>query len=219
MDLLPTVTVEPDAPHVASVIWLHGLGADGHDFEPVVPHLGPLPGVRFVFPHAPSLPVTVNGGYVMPAWYDILEMDIGRKVDEEGVRTSARRVADLVASERERGLPSERIVLAGFSQGGAVALHQGVRHPERLAGLLALSTYLPVDVREEERAPANLEVPIFQGHGTHDPMVLPELGEAARDRLTALGYRPEWRTYPMQHEVCLPELEDVGAWLRGVLGL
>ena len=176
--------------------------------------------VRFVFPHAPSIPVTVNGGMVMPAWYDILGMDFERRVDEAGVRASAGRARDLIEREKAAGVPASRIVLAGFSQGGAIALHEGLRHPETLAGILALSTYLACDGNlEEERTEANLATPILQCHGTQDPMVTPRMGEAARDRLQALGHAVDWRTYPMAHQVCPEEIEHIGAWLRGVLAL
>lgn len=221
--LLDCVVLEPGRPADAAVIWLHGLGASGHDFPPIVAELG-LPedhAVRFVFPHAPRIPVTINGGMVMPAWYDILNMDFDqRRVDEDGVRASATRLEDLVARERERGVPAARTVLAGFSQGGAIALHAGLRHPERLAGVLALSTYLAVDGdAEDERAASNLDVPILQCHGSQDPMVPMTKGEAARDRLRELGYEVEWEDYPMQHQVCMEEIERIGAWLRQVLSL
>ena len=221
--LLDCVVLEPGRPADAAVIWLHGLGASGHDFPPIVAELG-LPedhAVRFVFPHAPRIPVTINGGMVMPAWYDILNMDFDqRRVDEDGVRVSATRLEDLVARERERGVPAARTVLAGFSQGGAIALHAGLRHPERLAGVLALSTYLAVDGdAEDERAASNLDVPILQCHGSQDPMVPMTKGEAARDRLRELGYEVEWEDYPMQHQVCMEEIERIGAWLRQVLSL
>ena len=221
--LLDCVVLEPGRPADAAVIWLHGLGASGHDFPPVVAELG-LPedhAIRFVFPHAPRIPVTINGGMVMPAWYDILNMDFDqRRVDEDGVRASAARLEDLVARERERGIPAERIVLAGFSQGGAIALHAGLRHPERLAGVLALSTYLAVDGDVgEERPAANRDVPILQCHGSQDPMVPMAKGQAARDRLRELGYEVEWEDYPMQHQVCMEEIERIGAWLRHVLSL
>jgi phospholipase/carboxylesterase len=216
--LLECIVVEPDraADADAAVIWLHGLGATYHDFPPVVPELR-LPrdhGVRFVFPQAPSVPVTVNGGMVMPAWYDILGMDFERRVDEAGVRRSAAQLAALVARENGRGVASERIVVAGFSQGGAIALHLGVRHPERLGGVLALSTYLACDGNlDSERSPANAETPILMCHGHSDPMVPLGLAVRARERLRGLGYEVDWREYPMAHEVCGPELRDVGAWL------
>ncbi|MEM9381664.1 MAG: dienelactone hydrolase family protein [Planctomycetota bacterium] len=220
--LLDCVVLEPGRPANASVVWLHGLGASGHDFPPIVPELG-LPkdhAVRFVFPHAPAIPVTVNGGMVMPAWYDILGMDFDRRVDEAGVRRSAEAARALLEREKGSGIPAERIVLAGFSQGGAIALHEGVRHPERLAGILALSTYLVCDCDiESERSEANGATPILQCHGTQDPMVTPAMGEAARERLTGLGYGVEWHAYPMAHQVCAEEIEEIGRWLRGRLDL
>jgi phospholipase/carboxylesterase len=220
--LLERVEVEPPGEADAAVIWLHGLGADGHDFPPIVPELG-LPeghGVRFVFPHATPIPVTINGGMVMRAWYDIKTLDLEREHDEGGVRRSANQAAALIAHEQARGIPSGRIVLAGFSQGGAIALHQGLRHPEPLAGLVALSTYLAIDGDlEHERSPANLEVPIFQAHGSLDPMVTMDRGEEARERLRALGYGVEWHDYPMAHQVCAQEIEALGTWLRGRLEL
>lgn len=220
-DLPDCVVLEPGRPADAAVIWLHGLGASGHDFPPVVAELG-LPqdhAIRFVFPHAPAIPVTINGGMVMPAWYDILEMDLDhRRVDEAGVRASAAAVEALMGRERERGVGADRTVLAGFSQGGAIALHAGLRHPERLAGVLALSTYLAVDGDlENERSTANQDVPILQCHGTQDPMVGMAKGAAARDRLRGLGYAVEWEEYPMEHQVCMPEIQRIGQWLRGVL--
>ncbi len=219
-DLLPCVELEPVGEARACVLWLHGLGADGHDFEPVAPLLGMQPehGVRFVFPHAPKIPVTINGGMVMPAWYDITGMGPGSKGDEPGVRRSARQLADLIAREVERGIPTERIVLAGFSQGGVIALFQGLRHPERLAGIMALSTYMPVDGElDTERSDANAGIPILQAHGSLDPMVPYEAGIAARDRVQGLGHRVEWHEYPMGHQVCPEELDAIGVWLRGVL--
>jgi phospholipase/carboxylesterase len=214
-DFLPGVVVEPRTEARAAVIWLHGLGADGHDFEPIVPHLGldRLP-VRFVFPHAPSRAVTINMGMIMPAWYDIVSLELGRHADREGIDASAARVRDLVRRETERGVPAERIVLGGFSQGGAVALHAGLRHPERLAGIAALSTYVvAAGSLADEAHEANRDVPIFQAHGTEDPMVPYSHGEAARDLLTELGYRVQWKSYRMAHEVCAEEILDLGAWL------
>lgn len=216
-EYLPCVEVEPEGPVRGSVIWLHGLGADGHDFEPIVPYLGldRSLGVRFVFPHAPRRAVTINLGMVMPAWYDILSVEFRRDEDESGIRTSAEQVRALMARENERGVPCERIVLAGFSQGGAIALHVALRHPKPLAGLLALSTYLVLDsTLDDEAAAANRAIPVFQAHGSADPLVGLERGEAARDRLLALGYGVEWHTYPMGHEVCPDEIRDVGAWLN-----
>jgi phospholipase/carboxylesterase len=215
--LLPCVEVEPPSgPATGSVVWLHGLGADGHDFEPLVPYLGPGDDhrIRFVFPHAPRIPVTINMGFVMPAWYDIVQMDLRRAHDESGVRASQARVEALLARELQRGVPASRIVLAGFSQGGAVAVHTALRHPERLAGVLALSTYLVCeDSLEAERSAANRDVPLFQAHGTADPMVPVDRGVAARDRLRELGYDVTWKTYPMEHQVHPDEIRDIGAWL------
>ncbi|MHC5066761.1 MAG: alpha/beta hydrolase [Planctomycetota bacterium] len=219
-ELLPAVEIDPSGPCRGSVIWLHGLGANGHDFEPVVPMfgLGPEHGLRFVFPHAPSIPVTINGGFVMPAWYDISEIDFHRRHDEVGIRRSADQLEAWIAAEKARGIPAERIVVAGFSQGGAIALHAGLRHAEKLAGILILSTYLVCqDSLEAERSEANFQTPIFQAHGTHDPMVVIQRGEESRDRLLELGYSVEWRSYPMEHAVCPEEIDDVGAWLRGVV--
>jgi phospholipase/carboxylesterase len=219
--LLPAVELEPAIPARSSVIWLHGLGADGHDFEPIVPELG-LPdslAVRFIFPHAPSIPVSINGGMVMPAWYDIRELELRRGHDEQGIGRSAEQVRALIARENERGVESERIVLAGFSQGGAIALHVGLRHPHKLAGVIALSTYLlGEESLARELAPANRRVPIFQAHGLQDPMVPFERGLAARERLLELGLPVEWHTYRMQHAVCPEEIRDIGAWLKTRLG-
>lgn len=217
---MPCVELLPDGVADASVIWLHGLGADGHDFPPIVPYLGLPPGlhVRFLFPHAPKIPVTINNGWVMPAWYDILTSDLDRRVDEAGIRASAARVRALVARERALGIPSERIVLAGFSQGGAVALVEGLRHPEPLAGVLALSTYLLLDDSlEAERNGGGAAPPIFMAHGTQDPMVPLAAGSTARDRLRELGYLVDWQEYPMEHEVCMEEIRAAGAWLHRVL--
>lgn len=219
--LLPCVELDPPTPHRSSVLWLHGLGADGNDFVPIVPHLGLDPdlGVRFVFPHAPSIPVTLNQGFVMPAWYDIEDLDLGRKHDEAGILLSCERVRALIAAERERGIPSERIVLAGFSQGGAIALHEGIRHPETLAGILALSTYaLRSETTSTEASEANRSTPIFQGHGTMDPMVEMGRGVQAREHLRKHGWDVEWHEYPMMHEVSMEEIRDVGAWLADRLG-
>jgi phospholipase/carboxylesterase len=201
----------------ATVIWLHGLGADGHDFEPIVPELGlpPTLRLRFVFPHAPVQPVTINGGLAMRAWYDIT--NDGRQ-DAAGIRASQQRVEALIEREKSRGVAPARIVLAGFSQGGAIALHTGLRHPERLAGILALSTYLPLaDTLAAEAHPANREVPIFMAHGTEDPLIPLARARASRDALRALGYQVEWHEYPMPHSVCAEEIAHIGAWLTRVL--
>ncbi len=219
-ELLECVECEPEGPARSSVIWLHGLGADGHDFESIVPELrlGDELAVRFVFPHAPERPVTINGGMVMRAWYDILGMDIRRDEDEEGLRTSEAQVRALVEREVSRGVSEERIVLAGFSQGGAIALQAGVRHPRRLAGIMALSTYLPLPEKlEAEASPANRDCPVFMAHGTQDPVVPFEGGQLSKEALEAQGYEIEWREYPMPHSVCVEEIADVSSWLTRVM--
>ena len=219
--MLPVITRETGANPDFSVIWLHGLGADGNDFVPVIPELG-LPAdaaVRFIFPTAPSLPVTINGGYVMPAWYDILSLDGDqRQVDTAGILASRAAVRALIAAENARGIPCSRIVLAGFSQGGAIAWHAGLTHAEPLAGIIALSTYLPAP--ELLRAELNrdcLRSPLFAAHGRHDDVVPAFMGRAAVDEVTALGGQVEWQDYAMAHNVCLEELHDIGAWLRARL--
>ena len=218
--LLPCVERNPPGPVRAVVLWLHGLGADGHDFEPIVPELR-LPqdlGVRFVFPHAPRIPVSLNAGMVMPAWYDIRDLDLRNRHDEAGLAASVDHVRRLLARERE-SVESERILLAGFSQGGAVALQLALRHPEPLAGVLALSCYLVNgDLLDEERHAANAKTPIFQCHGTFDPMVPIDRGEAARDWLLARDYDVTWKTYPMEHQVCMEQINDIGTWLAQRLG-
>ena len=219
-ELLECVEREPSVPARSSIIWLHGLGADGHDFEPIVPELGLAEdlAVRFIFPHAPERAVTINGGMVMRAWYDILGLDIRRDEDIEGLRTSETQVRALVEREVSRGVSEERIVLAGFSQGGAIALQAGVRHPRRLAGIMALSTYLTLPEQlESEANPANGDCPIFMAHGTHDPVVPYEGGQLSRQALEAQGYEIEWREYPMQHSVCAEEIADISSWLTEVL--
>jgi phospholipase/carboxylesterase len=218
---LETVEIEPETQATASVIWLHGLGADGHDFESLVPELRlpARPALRFVFPHAPVRPVTLNGGWRMRAWYDIVGLDRSAPQDAAGIRESAAALRALVARERERGIPPERVVLAGFSQGGAIVLHEGLRHPERLGGLLALSTYLPLDsTLAAEAHPANAAVPIFMAHGTLDPTVPFALGDGTRRLLVGKGYDVRFRTYPMGHSVCLEEIADVSAFLQEALG-
>lgn len=218
MDYLPAVIVEPAQAATASVIWLHGLGADGHDFEPIVPELN-LPAnaaIRFIFPHAPSLPVTINGGYVMPAWYDILAMDIDRKVDVKQLEASAQAVAKLIDREVEKGIPSECILLAGFSQGGAVAYQTALSYPKPLAGLLAMSTYFATaDTIQLNSANQNLPIAIF--HGLQDPVVPESLGQKAQQRLQALGYAPEYFTYAMEHSVNAAELKDLAKFIQSWL--
>jgi phospholipase/carboxylesterase len=218
-DLLDALEIESAPSPTAAVIWLHGLGADGHDFETIVPYLGLEGlGVRFVFPHAPRRAVTLNMGLIMRAWYDIRGLNVGSDPDAKGIGESVTQVTALVDRERGRGIDAGRIVLAGFSQGGVIALHVALRYPETLAGVVALSTYLPeARALETEASAANQRIPIFQGHGEYDAMIPPELGEQARDRLQALGHPVAWKTYPMQHEVHPDEIADLGDWLRGRL--
>jgi phospholipase/carboxylesterase len=216
VDRLETVELETGPSPSAAVIWLHGLGADGHDFEPIVPELQ-LAGagaVRFVFPHAPVRPVTINGGMPMRAWYDIMGIDRESPQDEAGIRASARKVDALIRREVERGIPAHRIVLAGFSQGGAVALHLGLRFDERLAGILALSTYLPLhESLRDEHSAANAETPLFMAHGILDPVVPLYLGESSANRLVQGGWPVTWRTYTMPHAVCPEEIRDISGFL------
>jgi len=202
------------------VIWLHGLGADGNDFVPVVPELrlDPALGVRFVFPTARAIPVSVNAGMVMPAWYDIGSLDPRTRHDEAGIRRAQQEIEQLVAREVERGIPPGRVVLIGFSQGGAIAMHTALRHSERLAGLVALSSYLVLEgTLAAEASPANRDLPILQVHGTEDPMVPYERGVASCERLRELGWEVDFKSYPMGHEVCLPEIRDVAEFLTRVL--
>jgi phospholipase/carboxylesterase len=218
--LLERLEVETGASPTASVIWMHGLGADGHDFEPIVPELG-LPAslsVRFIFPHAPVRPVTLNNGMAMRAWYDILELG-GGKEDGVGLRDSQSAVEALIAGEEARGMVAGRIVLAGFSQGGAIAFQTGLRHPQRLAGIMALSTYLPLaGTVEAERHVANRGLPIFMAHGNADPMIPIGRAQESRKMLEALGYPVEWHEYPMPHSVHPQEIADIAGWLVKILG-
>jgi phospholipase/carboxylesterase len=214
------VEIETGRNPQAAVIWLHGLGADGHDFEPIVPELVQRSerALRFVFPHAPMRPVTLNAGYVMRAWYDIIAIDRRAAEDESGIRASQALITELIRRENARGIATERIVLAGFSQGGAMALYSGTRYPERLAGIIGLSCYQLLAGRfAAERDPANQATPIFLAHGTEDPVVPPVLGEAACRQLQAAGYTVEWHAYSMPHSVCPQEVADIAAWLRRVL--
>jgi phospholipase/carboxylesterase len=219
-DILPAIEIETAQNPNAAVIWLHGLGDDGHGWSQVVPGLGlpPTMAARFVFPHAPKMPVAINNGFVMPAWYDIKESNLSERADLAGVRASQARLEALVAREKSRGVADARIVLAGFSQGGAIALYTGLRHPQRLAGIVALSSYL-VDAASlaTEAAPANRDVPIFMGHGTHDPVVRIAWAEASRNVLMSAGYPVEWREYPMEHSAVMEEIAEIGAFLRRVL--
>jgi len=222
-NLLEAIEVETGKNPAASVIWMHGLGADGNDFVPVVSELGlsGVPAVRFVFPHAPMRAVTINNGYVMRAWYDVSPADLAgnsRRADERGVRESQAQIEALIERESARGIALGRVILAGFSQGGAIALQTGLRYAEPLAGIMALSTYLPLaESVPLEAAAANKATPIFMAHGTFDPVVPYAMGAGSMTYLTGLGYPMEWHVYPMQHSVCLDEIQDIGAWLRKVL--
>ncbi len=214
---LEAIELETGAQPEAAIIWLHGLGADGSDFAPLAEELELPLAARYVFPHAPMMPVTINGGYVMRAWYDIADAAI-RREDEAGVRASQEMIEALIARERSRGIAAERIVLAGFSQGGAIALQTGLRHGEALAGIMALSTYVPLaDRLEKERIPANRAVPILMAHGNYDPVVPFARAAESHALLERLGYGVEWREYPMPHAVCPEEIADIGDWLRRVL--
>jgi phospholipase/carboxylesterase len=215
------IVLNPSAAPVAAVIWLHGLGADGFDFVPIVEELrlpATLP-VRFLFPHARTRPITINNGYVMRAWYDITSLGGARTTeDEAGIRESEGVVRDYIEQQIATGIAADRIVIAGFSQGGAIALQTALRYPQRLGGVMALSTYLPLrQTLAKEANAANRDVPILMCHGSYDPMVPLALGEASREGLQGLGYSVEWRTYPMQHSVCMEEIADISAWLQARL--
>jgi phospholipase/carboxylesterase len=218
--LLDCVEIHPEAEPRATVIWLHGLGADGHDFEPIVPELRlpASPPVRFLFPHAPERPVTINAGMVMRAWYDILELGDPTAVNMEDLLESADQLRGLIENEIKRGIQPDRIVLAGFSQGGTIALHTGLRYPRKLAGLMGLSTYLPdLDALPHERSEANLQIPVMMAHGSLDPMIPIAKSLRTKQDLTRLGYSVEWHQYPMMHQVCPEEINDIRAWLLKVL--
>ncbi|HSU78574.1 MAG TPA: alpha/beta hydrolase-fold protein [Burkholderiales bacterium] len=211
---MDAIQIETGPDPEAAVIWLHGLGADGHDFEPIVPELELAAPVRFVFPHAPIRPVTINQGMRMRAWYDILQLGGGPE-DEAGLRASQKLTEELI---RAQGLPAERIVLAGFSQGGAIVLLTGLRYPERLAGVMALSTYLPLaGTLAAERSAPNRETPIFMAHGRYDDLIPMQRAQASREHLQKLGYAVEWHDYPMPHSVCAPEIADLSSFLARVL--
>ena len=214
--MLETHVIETGPNPGTTLIVLHGLGADGYDFVPICGELDlkALGAVRFVFPHAPERPVTINGGYVMRAWYDILGADLVKREDETGLRESLAQITTLIDSERARGVAANRIVLIGFSQGCAMALMTALRYPERLAGAVGLSGYLPLAATTAaERSTANADLPIFMAHGVQDPVVVPARGSASRDALRALGHEVEWHEYPMPHSVCMEEIEDLNAWL------
>ena len=221
MDLLPSIEIETAKQPTHAVIWLHGLGANGDDFAPIVPELG-LPktlAVRFVFPHAPVMPVTINAGYVMPAWYDILSLEKNaRRVDLAGIEQSRLQINALIEREKARGIPANRIVIAGFSQGGAMAYSVGLTYPERLAGVMALSAYMPsIEWLATQRHSSNQQTPIFVAHGTQDPVVGLPMGQQAVEWLQAQQYPVQWHQYRMQHQVCLEEIQQIGRWLAQVL--
>lgn len=220
--MLDCITLEPDSPATACVIWMHGLGADGNDFVPIVPELN-LPtghGVRFVFPNAPTMPVTINGGYVMRAWYDIVSAELDKRADESGVRRSQALIEELIADQRSEGIAADRILLAGFSQGGVIALQTGLRHPEKLAGIMALSTYLAcADSLGVEASAANRQIPLFMVHGSMDPVIPVALAKLSKARLETHGYKVEWHEYGMPHSVCAEEIDDIAAFLKRVLAL
>lgn len=221
-DYLDTVELQTGDTPTASIIWMHGLGADANDFVPIVRELDlrDCPSIRFVFPNAPQIPVTLNGGYIMPAWYDIAAAgtDINRREDENGLRHSQTQIEALIAREIDRGVAADKIVIAGFSQGCAMTLQVGLRHPQKLAGLMCLSGYVPLaDKVADERHVANQHTPIFMVHGTADPVIPIQRAEQSRDLLKQLGYQIEWHDYWMQHSVSPQEVIDIGHWLRKVL--
>jgi len=219
--LLPCIEIETAPEPTAAVVWLHGLGADGNDFAGLVPelNLAGCPPIRFVFPHAPSMPITINGGYVMPAWYDISGVDLVSRQDAQGIQTSEAAITALIEREIARGIAPGRIVLAGFSQGCAMALHTGLRCRHTLGGIIALSGYLPLADRfASERTAPNAKTPIFMAHGTMDPVVVIQRGEDSRNALSALGHPVQWHNYPMQHSVHPKEIVDISAFLKQVLG-
>jgi phospholipase/carboxylesterase len=216
LNAIETCTADhPDA----SILWLHGLGADGSDFAPIVDELALPLAVRFVFPHAPSMPVTVNGGYVMPAWYDIYSQDIAGIQDEAGIRRAQSMLTALIEMEKSRGIRPERIVLAGFSQGGAIALQTALRYPDRLAGVVALSTYLPLQSSlAKERSEANRDLPVFMAHGRYDTVIPQQAAQISRNNMKLVGYPVEWHEYPMMHTVCAEEIGDIRRFLLKILG-
>lgn len=217
--LLPFIEIETHASPDASIIWLHGLGADGYDFEPIVPELklDDL-ALRFIFPHAPMRPVTLNGGAQMRAWYDILGMDLQAEEDAQGIISSAVAVNELIAHEAARGIPLQRIILAGFSQGGAIALHTGIRQTEPLGGILALSTYLPLAKHlAQQQKPINHSVPILFAHGEHDPVIPMQFAKLSAELLSTAGFQIQWQAYPMAHTLCPAEIQTISQWLRDCL--
>ncbi len=216
---LSAIEIQPEAEHKYSVIWLHGLGADGHDFEGLVPELNltAKANIHFIFPNAPIQPVTINGGMSMRSWYDILEMSLERRVDIDGIYQSADLIEPLIQREIDLGIPSTNILLAGFSQGGVIALHAGLRYPQPLAGIVALSTYLPtIEQLTTERSAANHAAPIFMAHGIIDPVVAVESGKAACDTLKSMDYEVEWHDYVMEHNLCGEEIEHISAFMNSI---
>jgi phospholipase/carboxylesterase len=221
MELLPCIELETSSNPSAAIIWLHGLGADGNDFSPIIPELdlANCPGIRFIFPSAPSIPVTVNNGYVMPAWYDIVGRNLMDQEDKAGIHKSANAIVRLLEREASRGIAYEKIVLAGFSQGCAMALHIGLRFPHKLAGIMALSGYLPLAMSLNiEKHSANQNTPIFMAHGAYDSVVIPERARTSYALLEKMGYQVEWNEYPMEHSVNQEELADISHFLQRVLG-
>jgi len=220
MSLLQTIEKETGANPTAAIIWMHGLGADANDFVPMLQELdlSGLPAIRFIFPNADTMPVTVNGGYVMRAWYDIVATDLGRQEDEAGLRASQLKVEALMARENARGIPNERIILAGFSQGCAMTLQTGLRQKTKLAGMLCLSGYVPIAAKAAaEHTPESKATPIFLVHGRMDPVIQIARATASRDLLVDWGYNVEWHEYAMQHSLCQQEVDDISAWLKRVL--
>ena len=223
VDLIFETTELGNQPN-ATVIWLHGLGADGFDFQPIVPQLG-LPNdanIRFIFPHAPAMPITMNGGYIMPAWYDLYSLKVDNPdtnpQDEHGIKKSAEQIKQLIAQENARGIPNKRIILVGFSQGGAMTLYTGLTMDKPLAGLIALSCYLPLHTTiEHELNPKTKTTPIMMAHGTQDPVVLFEYGKESKDFLQSLGYQIEWFEYNMGHSICPDEIQAIGKWITSRL--
>jgi len=218
--LLETIEKETGPNPTVAIIWMHGLGADANDFVPMLHELdlAGLPAIRFIFPNADTMPVTVNGGYVMRSWYDIVASDLGRQEDAAGLRASQAKVEALMAREKARGIPAERIILAGFSQGCAMTLQTGLRQPEKLAGMMCLSGYVPIaDAAIKEHTAASLATPIFMVHGRMDPVIPVARAEQSRDLLKQLGYQVEWHDYPMQHSLCQDEVVHISAWLKRVL--
>jgi phospholipase/carboxylesterase len=216
--ILPHIVLDRGSAPVHSIIWLHGLGADGSDFVEVAEMINLPVSMRYIFPHAPKKPVTINGGFIMPAWYDIADLDIAAKQDAAGIHTSQLEIEKFIAHEVSRGIATENIFLAGFSQGGAIALHTGLRHPAKLAGIIALSTYLPLaDTLSKEISLSAGKTPIFFGHGKHDSVVPHELGKQSADKLKQLGIQIEWHEYAMQHSVNADEISDIERWISSKL--